>query len=120
MDYVFPLTGLEGFTVDTYSVQQDAFDVVQNDNDQPYCFAIFFQTFDLTDNNYQIQYSWNKNSIPDTNLDDFNELILAPDINSWGQWFDSGAISLYMYMTEFIARSKTGASMSTPTPLYSQ
>lgn len=67
-----------------------------------------------------MRYSFNKNSVPDTNLDDYNELILAPDINSWGLWFDNGPISLYMYMTEFIARYKTNADMSETTPLYSQ
>jgi hypothetical protein len=53
-------------------------------------------------------------------LDDYNELVLAPDISSWGLWFDSGAVSLYMYMTEFIARSVTKADMSATNPLYSQ
>jgi ATP-binding cassette subfamily A (ABC1) protein 3 len=53
-------------------------------------------------------------------LDDYNELILAPDISSWDLWFNSGSVSLYMYMTEFIARSITAADMSEKTPLYSQ
>ena len=48
--------------------------------------------------------------------------MLAPDISSWGLWFDNGPVSLYIYMTEFIARSKTNpkSDMSTKTPLYGQ
>lgn len=126
--YVFPNTGLDkpieglgvGFTVDTFTDQQDVFDKVQNDNDQPYCFAINFQTFEPENNKYVISYSWNKNSIPDSNLDSYNELVLAPDISSWNLWFKSGAVSLYIYMTEFVARSKASADMSSATPLYSQ
>lgn len=72
----------------------------------------------MDNNNFKIQYSWNKNSVPDTNLDDYNELILAPDINSWGLWFDNGGVSLYIYMTEFIARYKTGSEIGAKTPLY--
>jgi len=58
--------------------------------------------------------------VPDTNLKDYNDLILAPDISSWGLWFDNGGVSLYMYMTEFIARYKTSSDMKIKTPLYKQ
>ena len=113
-DYVFKLTGLSnsGFVAEGFNSQDDAFDEVKNDNEQPFCFAVYFQTFDVENMNFKIQYSFNKNSIPDTNLDDYNELILAPDINSWGLWFDSGAVSLYPYMNEFIARSIQKIDMS--------
>jgi hypothetical protein len=52
-------------------------------------------------------------------LADFNELVLAPDFTAWGLWFDNGPVALYMYMTEFIARSVSKADMSVKTPLYS-
>jgi hypothetical protein len=118
---VFPLLNLTGFTVDTYSDQDSAFDVVKNENEQPYCFSINFETFDVENNDFKITYSWNKNSVPDTNLDDYNELILAPDISSWGLWFDNGGVSLYMYMTEFIARYKTDLTkIGAKEPLYAQ
>jgi hypothetical protein len=119
-EYVFPHVGISNFSADTFSTQDDAFNVVKTANEQPYCFAVNFDTFDLVNNNFKIKYSWNKNSIPDTNLDDYNTLLLAPDLASWGLWFDDGPVSLYIYMTEFIARAKSGSSMSGKEPLYTQ
>ena len=51
-------------------------------------------------------FKLNKASVPDTNLDAFNPLIKAPNFNAWDLWFNSGALGLYPYMTEFIARMK--------------
>jgi hypothetical protein len=55
-DYVFPLTGLDqkGFSVDTFAEEKDAFTIVENIDEQPYCFAINFQTFDIATNNFKI------------------------------------------------------------------
>lgn len=56
---------------------------VENDNDMPFCFAVYVNEFDTENYNFEFQYSFNKNALPDTNLDSYNELILAPDITSW-------------------------------------
>jgi hypothetical protein len=39
-------------------------------------------------------------------MDDYNLLIRTPDFESWNKWFNSGAVGLYPYITEFIARYK--------------
>jgi hypothetical protein len=54
-----------------------------------------------------VEFSFNRDLVPDTNLDDYNVLVRTPDFKSWNQWFDSGAVGLYPYITEFIARAKS-------------
>lgn len=61
---------------------------------------------------FDITYSFNKASLPDTNLNPFNELIKAPDLKSWGEWKSSGAPEVYGWMADFIARSVTGKSFT--------
>jgi hypothetical protein len=56
---------------------------VENDNDMPYCFAIYVNEFDTENYQFDFSYSFNKNALPDTNLVAYNELVLAPDITSW-------------------------------------
>ena len=110
------------FTVDTYKTKDEVFDKVSKEQDQPYCFAIYFEKFDLANNDYKVQYSFNKNVIPDTNLNSYDEKILPPDTTSWGLWFNSGAITLHMYICEFIARMKTNGEtdIGAKDPLYIQ
>ena len=58
-------------------------DAVENDNDMPFCFAIYVNEFDTENYQFDFSYSFNKNALPDTNLVAYNELVLAPDITSW-------------------------------------
>jgi hypothetical protein len=78
------------FTVNV-TTNETLYDAVRNDDDQPFCFAIYINKFDLSTYEFEIGYSFNKNDLPDTNLDAYNELLLAPDLNSWGLWKSSGA-----------------------------
>jgi len=110
----------KGYSADGFTTQDDAFDKVKNEDEQPYCFAVYFETFDVKTHDYKVQFSFGTKDLPDTNLADYNELVLAPDTASWGLWFDSGACSLYIYITEFIARAETGTAMDIPIPLYVQ
>jgi hypothetical protein len=108
--YVFPTLGMDVTTGDAIPfsasiITEDALnDAVSNQDEQPYCFAIYLKKFDLENYQFEIEYSFNKNSLPDTNLDPYNELLLAPDLNSWGLWKSSGCPQLYNFMTDFIAR----------------
>lgn len=44
----------------------------------------------------------------------------SPDLQSWGMWRNTGSLAVYPYITEFIARAKTGTPFSNPEPLYTQ
>lgn len=61
------------WTAEPFETEDAAFDTVKNDQDQPFCFAINFKTFDETNNKYDIQYSFNRDAVPDTNLEAFND-----------------------------------------------
>lgn len=42
-------------------------DDVINLAQQPYCFGIYFNKFDLENNDYEVTLRFDKNSVPDTN-----------------------------------------------------
>lgn len=127
--YVFPQLGMNvgnetsgalAYSVNITTADDLHYSVTEAD-DMPYCFAIILNTFDLENYKFDIEYSFNKNSLPDTNLDVYNDLLLAPDLESWGLWSGSGANQLYIYMADFIARLKvdsTGASLTSPIPSF--
>lgn len=71
---------------------------------QPYCFGINFKTFDMATDTYDVEFLFEKQDLPDTNLVAYNPLYKIPDTQNWGKWFKSGAVSLYPYIIEFIAR----------------
>jgi len=85
-------------------------------NKEPYCCALTFNKFDTETDEYDIEFHYTKDAIPDTNLPAYNPLVRLPDLKSWKLWFDSGSIAVYPYITEFIARSKTGYDFSNTTP----
>lgn len=73
-NYVFKMNGFpSNWTAEPFETEDAAFDTVKNDQDQPFCFAINFKTFDETNNKYDIQYSFNRDAVPDTNLEAFND-----------------------------------------------
>mmetsp|Transcript_30475 Transcript_30475/g.46702 ORF Transcript_30475/g.46702 Transcript_30475/m.46702 type:complete len:97 (+) Transcript_30475:544-834(+) len=72
-------------------------------------------------NDYEFEFSFSKDVLPDTNLPAYNPLQLTPDLLSWSMWFSSGAVTLYPELSEFIARSKSpNPDFTKPIPLYSQ
>ena len=76
------------------------------------------KTFDLVNDVYDIQFNMLKTKLPDTSQPLFNPLIKTPDLNSWNLWLNSGAPALYSLMTEFIARKKLAAPVTTPEPFF--
>jgi hypothetical protein len=60
---------------------------------------------DKENNTYDInvEFSFNKGMIPDTNSPSYDEHVMSPDIGSFGEWVQSG-VPLYPYISEFIAR----------------
>lgn len=74
--------------------------------------------FDTETDNYDIEFHFDKSSVPDTTLPIYNQLVRMPDLKSWDLWFSSGSIAIYPYITEFIARSKAKAAMDDTTPLF--
>lgn len=46
-EYVFPLINMTDFSVDTFDNQDDAFNEVKTENEQPYCFGVYFEKFDV-------------------------------------------------------------------------
>lgn len=70
--------------------------------------AINFIKFVPEEHDYEIQMSMLKPNIPDTNLQAYNELVLTPDFTNYDLWFKVGAVQLYPYINEFIARHFVG------------
>ena len=64
---------------------------------------------------YDVEFMFEKQDLPDTNLEAYNALYKIPDTQAWGKWFKSGAVSLYPYIVEFIAREKMGADANATT-----
>lgn len=85
---------------------------VQRNETQEYCFGLNFDsnfTYNATDdpNAYyylDIQFSFNKGMVVDTNSPPYNEHVMSPDIASWGNWQQSGITALFPYLTEFMGR----------------
>lgn len=67
---------------------------------------------------YDIEFSFGGETMPNTLLPSFNDLVKSPDVASWNMWFDSGVTALYPFLTEFIARKKKGSNLSSFIPLY--
>jgi len=115
-DYVFDVTqtklGLSNFAAETFSKQEEVFDVVRSAAFQPYCFAVYFKKFDLVKDEYEIEFSFDRRLVPDTNAEAYYEYKQSPDLEAWDQWFAEGTVQLYPYITEFIARSKGNLSLS--------
>lgn len=65
-----------------------------------------FNNFNTETDEYDIEFSYTKDAVPDTNLPSYNPLVRLPDLTSWKLWFSSGSVAIYPYITEFIARSK--------------
>mmetsp|Transcript_270 Transcript_270/g.475 ORF Transcript_270/g.475 Transcript_270/m.475 type:complete len:855 (-) Transcript_270:2340-4904(-) len=62
--------------------------------------------------------SFNIDQLPDTSQPQFNTLVKTPDVKSWGQWFNSGSVALYPYLSDFIARSKGTKEFTSPLPTF--
>jgi len=89
-----------------------------SDSKMVYCFGINFKTFDVVNNDFDVEFMFGKQDLPDTNLAAYSPLYKNPDLQSWGKWFSTGAPQLYPYITEFIARAKanTAESWNSTTP----
>ena len=83
---------------------------------EPYCCGLTFKKFDTKTDEYDIEFHYTKDVVPDTNLPSYNPLVRLPNLKAWKTWFDSGAIAVYPYITEFIARSKRGSDFGTFIP----
>lgn len=81
--------------------------MVKRSSNQSYCFALNFieNQVDNETNyyDYNVEFSFNKGMIPDTNSPAYDEHVMSPDIASFGEWVSSG-VTVYPYISEFIAR----------------
>lgn len=73
-----------------------------------------FKNVDLTNWQFEVEFSFDKFQIPDTNKPAYNDLVQGPDIDSWEKWFSSGSVHLYPYVTEFLYRWKLYKIDKTP------
>lgn len=85
--------------------------------------------FDVATHDYDVRFLFDKQAIPDTNLEAFDPLVKIPDFNSYGLWFGSksGAVALFPFITEFIARAEnlalypdSATKMDSATPILKQ
>lgn len=126
--FVPQLQGLLGpdMQTESFSSMDKLRNILHTENDQPYCFAVELKKFDVHSYDFEFAFSFDKFDLPDTNLPAYNNLTNAPDIESWNKWFTSGSLTLYPYMTEFVARyhdakKKGDTSIITqPSPYISQ
>ena len=58
--------------------------------------------------------------MPYTTQPSFDLNVMSPDFDSWDKWDYSGALSLFPFITEMVARDVKGSSMKTKTPEYTQ
>ena len=118
-DYVLTYHGWpKNWTVQGFETKQELDDIITGVEKQPFCFAVYVKTFDLVNDVYDIQFNMLKTKLPDTSQPLFNPLIKTPDLNSWNLWLNSGAPALYSLMTEFIARKKMAAPVTTAEPFF--
>ena len=88
-------------------------------DDPPFCFAITFNKFDTVNDDYDIEFSFAKENVPDTNQPAYNTLVKSPDLANYDLWFQEGAPAIYAYITEFVARAKMPVpDYTNPIPLY--
>lgn len=124
-EYVFPIStnakiSMSNWTVDTFSKQEDLFHKISTIPKQPYCCGLTFKKFDTKTDTYEIEMHFSKLNVPDTNLQEYNPMVRLPDLKAWQLWFTKGSIAVYPYITEFIARSKTGYAMNETKPAFHQ
>jgi hypothetical protein len=67
------------------------FSKVANDEKQPYCFGLnFIKNFDENETqsiyDLEIQFSFNKGMVVDTNSPAYDDHVMSPDFDSWGSW----------------------------------
>ena len=82
--------------------------------------AVGFSEFDSTNDVYEVQLSVPFGVLPQTTLPAYNPLVKSPDFLNWNYWKNSPALPIMPYITEFIARYKSGSSMTETKPLFVQ
>ena len=95
-DYVFKVNNFPDYwEVVQFESMDELFRGVQRNETQEYCFGLNFDsnfTYNASkeDPNAQyhldIQFSFNKGMVVDTNSPPYNEHVMSPDIASWGNW----------------------------------
>ena len=111
-NYVFKTNNFPDYwDIDQFNSTEDLFSKVRRDETQPYCFGLnFIKDLRKKDNgtkdeiDINIEFSFNKGMIVDTNSPAYDEHVMSPDFASWGNWQSSGVVSLFPYLTQFIAR----------------
>ena len=61
---------------------------------------------DFSLDQYDIDFSFDGYKLPNTLLPSFDPQAKSPDIKSWDDWFNTGAVNVFPYINEFIARYK--------------
>ena len=79
VDMGFP----SNWTVETYESQDKQFEEYQKYDETPFCFGVTVNKFDTANDDYDIDFHFAKDQLPDTNQPAFNNLIKAPDLMSW-------------------------------------
>lgn len=92
----------------------------QKIDETPYCFGLTFNKFDTAKDDYEVEFHFTKEALPDTNQPAFNQYIKSPDLQSWNMYKNTGSMAVYPYIAEFIARAKTSTAYDQATPLYKQ
>jgi hypothetical protein len=58
------------------------------------CFAVVFNDWSPTHNNYDISLRYATIVLPSTNVDAYSDLQVAPNLQAWDQWRTSGALQV--------------------------
>lgn len=73
-DYVLKSAGFpNNWTVEAFATQEEGFNDYKKESQTPYCFGITFNKFDLKNDDYDIEFHWSKEQLPDTNKPIFNK-----------------------------------------------
>lgn len=93
-EYVFPRIGFaeKGFELEGMKTQEQLFNFVREEDVNPYCLGLHFKTFDLETHQFEVEYSFNKYTVPESAAQPHNELIMVADENAWNQWAFSGIL----------------------------
>ena len=65
---------LKGFTVEGFDDLDNVFQQVSDIQQQPYCFSVNIAKFDIENNDFEFEFSFGKDVLPDTNLPAYSSL----------------------------------------------
>lgn len=66
-----------------------------NEDEASFCFVLTIDKFDTQNDDYQLQISYQKTKLPDTNLSPYNLEARTPNFNAWTSYQNTGFMGIY-------------------------